>query len=127
MRIVGFFTAIALFTLSAVPAQAFEGYPAQLTNQFVSWCSTSQNQPQTVCSCAVDQAAVQIPAASLVVFLNAAEGTGMAAVSKGAGVTALQIVTSCAASSGGTTGAAVGAGVGAAVGAATGMMGGFGN
>ncbi|PHS76791.1 MAG: hypothetical protein COB59_10465 [Rhodospirillaceae bacterium] len=122
MRILGFFIAVASLGLSGAAAHAVESYPVDLTNQFVSWCSTSQNQPQTVCSCAVNQAQVQIPAASLASFLNADEGNAMVAVSQGAGVTALQIVTSCAASSGGTTGAAVGA----AVGAATGMLGGFG-
>ena len=65
MRIFGFLAIVSVLGLSSFSAQAFEGYPADLTNQFVSWCSTSQNQSQTVCSCAVNQAAVQIPAASL--------------------------------------------------------------
>lgn len=122
MRVFSFVATVSILGLSSLSAQALEGYPADLTSKFVSWCSTSQNQPQTVCSCAVNQAAVQIPAASLASFLSAAEGNGMTAVSQGTGVTALQIVTSCAAGSGGATGAAVGA----AVGAATGMLGGFG-
>jgi len=122
MRLPLFSAAIVVTVLSGVEAQAIEGYSADLTNQFVSWCSTSQNQPQTVCSCAVNQASVQIPAAGLASFLNAPQGSGLAATSQGVGASALQIVTACAASSGGGSGAAVGA----AIGAAGGLLGSYG-
>jgi len=86
--------------LTVMPENAAGSYSARLVDQFVSWCTTSQNQPQTVCSCAVNKAAIEISASSMASFLNASSGNGMAAMSQGVGATALQIVTTCAASSG---------------------------
>jgi len=99
MRFSALFAALAVTFITSVPAQALESYPAQLTSQFVSWCTTAQNQPQTVCSCAVSQASAQIPAVSMASFLNAPEGAGMTSASQSVGVAALQIVTTCAAAS----------------------------
>lgn len=93
--------------LSSPSAQALQSYPAELSNQFVSWCTQAQGQPQTVCSCAVSKAAVQIPATAMASFLSAAEGGGMVNMTAGVGATSLQIVTTCAAGSGGEAGAAL--------------------
>ena len=99
MRVTPVFVVLAALVVSSVSAEAAQSYPAELTSQFVSWCTSTQNQPQTVCSCAVSQATVQIPAVGMASFLNAPEGTGMAATSTGVGAAALQILTVCAAGS----------------------------
>lgn len=92
--------------MSAAPASAIEAYPAALAQQFVGWCTGAQNQPQTVCSCALNKAALEIPASAMASFLGAAQGGAMAATATGVGATALQIVTTCAAggNAGGSTG-----------------------
>jgi len=89
-------TAFILFaTLMGGPAQGLENYPAEVSEQFMSWCSRTQDQPQSVCSCALNKAALEIPASALASFLNAAEGGGMSASTQGVGATALQIVGTC--------------------------------
>ena len=87
--------------LSSASAQALQSYPAELSSQFVSWCTQAQGQPQTVCSCAVNKAALEIPAAAMASFLSAAEGGGVVSMTTGVGATSLQIVTTCAAGAGG--------------------------
>jgi len=108
MRLSFLFAAGAVVLLSAASAQALESYPAGVTDQFVSWCTGTQNQPETVCSCAVKKAALEIPASAMASFLAAAEGGGMAATAKGVGATTVSIVTVCA-TSGGSTGSTGGA------------------
>jgi len=104
MRISVLCAAAATVLLTALPARALESYPAELSTQFTSWCTQTQGQPQTVCSCALNKAALEIPASALASFLNASAGGGLAASAQGVGVTAVQIVTTCA-TSGGSTGA----------------------
>ena len=98
MRISLISAATFAMLFSAAPAQALESYPAELSNQFVSWCTTDQNQPQTVCSCALNKAALEIPTTAIASFLSAADGGGLAMTTQGVGATTLQIVTTCAAS-----------------------------
>ncbi|MBL4748492.1 MAG: hypothetical protein JKY17_06945 [Magnetovibrio sp.] len=102
-----YFAVATMVALSSIPAHALENYPARLTQKFVSWCSTAQHQPQTVCSCALHQAMVQIPAIGMSSFLSVAARNGVMAASHGVGATALKIVTTCAVSRG-TTGADAG-------------------
>ena len=98
-------TAIISVLLSSAPVLALESYSTDLSNQFTSWCTATQGQPQTVCSCAVNKAALEIPASALASFLNAPEGSAMAITASGVGATALQIVTTCTLADGaGTTG-----------------------
>lgn len=93
----------AVLALGVPAAHAIEAYPAELAQQFVGWCTGAQGQPQTVCSCAVQKAALEIPASAMASFLGAAEGGGMAATATGVGATALQIVTTCAGMGGGSS------------------------
>ncbi len=107
MRVAVFLSTLAVALFASLPADALEGYPAEVTNQFVSWCTGTQNQPETVCSCAVNKAALEIPAAAMASFLSAAEGGAATSMSQGVGATTLQIVTTCvtsasSGSSGGT-------------------------
>ena len=104
MRIFAVCAAAATVLLTASPAFALESYPADLNNQFTSWCTETRGQPQTVCSCALNKAALEIPASALASFLNASAGGGLAASAQGVGVTAVQIVATCA-GGGGNTGA----------------------
>ncbi|MBC8269814.1 MAG: hypothetical protein H8E36_13785, partial [Rhodospirillaceae bacterium] len=90
MRIAFSFAALVAFLLANPQAHALDAYPAELTNQFVAWCTGSQNQPETVCTCAVNKAALEIPAAAMASFLSATEGGGVASVSSGVGATSLQ-------------------------------------
>lgn len=100
------FSGALVAVMFAVPASAIEAYPAALAQQFVGWCTGERNQPQTVCSCAVSKAALEIPASAMASFLASAQGGAMAATATGVGATALQIVTTCAAGgSGGSSGA----------------------
>lgn len=94
-------TAAAGLIATSFPAKAIDAYAPALTEQFVGWCTGTQNQPQTVCSCAVSKAALEIPASAMASFLSAAEGGGMMATAQGVGATALQIITTCAAGGGG--------------------------
>ena len=97
---------LAAALLSGTPALALESYPTGVTEQFNSWCTGSQGQPQTVCSCAMTKAALEIPAAAMASFLSASAGSGMVATAQGVGTTTLQIIAACAAAGGntGTTG-----------------------
>ena len=103
MRFSFVYAAAAAVLLFGTPAKALESYPAGVTDQFLSWCTGAQNQPETVCSCAAKKAALEIPASAMASFLAAAEGGGMAATAKGVGATTVSIVTVCA-TSGGSTG-----------------------
>lgn len=107
MRITYVMAVLVPTLLSSAQALALQAYPAELSSQFVSWCTQSQGQPQTVCSCAVNKAALEIPASAMASFLSAAEGGGMALMAQGVGATSVQIVTTCAASAGGTSGSAL--------------------
>ncbi|MBL6932509.1 MAG: hypothetical protein ISR45_06125 [Rhodospirillales bacterium] len=98
---------LASIVLSGPPAQALESYPADVTDQFMSWCSRDQGQPQTICSCALGKAALEIPASAMASFLSAAEGGGMAATASGIGATTVSIFATCA-SAGGSSGTAGG-------------------
>jgi|GEM_PF-2655136 len=100
------------------PVQAVESYPAAISEQFMSWCTRSQDQPQTVCSCALNKAVVEIPVTAMSSFLVSAEGGGVAATTTGVGVTALQIVTTCAVAGGdtGSTGGSMLKGLGSSLG-----------
>ena len=73
-----------------------QSYGSDLGQKFTDWCSVSQGQPATVCSCAASKAAIEIPATAMASFLAAPEGSAAATVSAGVGATALQIVTTCA-------------------------------
>ena len=72
-------------------------YGEATASKFTEWCTTTQGQPATVCSCALSKAAIEIPAATMSSFLAAPEGGAMATVGAGVGATALQIVATCAA------------------------------
>ena len=98
-----------LFSTVALSAYAQSSYPAQLASDFTNWCTVQQGQPATVCSCAVENAATQIPAVAMASFLAAPEGAAAASVTSGVGATAAQVVTSCAAGVSPTAGAAIGA------------------
>lgn len=93
----------------ALSASAQSSYPAQLASDFTNWCTAKQGQPATVCSCAVQNAAAQVPAAAMASFLAAPQGAAAATVTSGVGATAVQVVTSCAAGVSPTAGAAIGA------------------
>lgn len=93
---------VTVAVLVSAPVHALESYPKEITDQFMSWCARSQNQPQTVCTCAVNRAATEIPENAMVSFLAAPEGAGMATTGAGVSATILQIVTSCASSGSGT-------------------------
>mgnify|MGYP006995576878 FL=1 len=95
MRATIFFSTLAVALFASLPADALDGYPAEVTSQFVSWCTGTQNQPETICSCAVNKAAMEIPATAMASFLSAAEGGATASMSQGVGATTLQIVTTC--------------------------------
>ena len=90
-------------------ASAQTAYPAQLAADFTDWCSAKQGQSTSVCSCALDGVTTQIPAAAMASFLAAPEGAAMASVSSGAGLTAVQVVTTCASGASPAAGAAIGA------------------
>ena len=102
-----FFVALISFPLTAKA----QSYGSDLTQGFTEWCSVTQGQPATVCSCAVSKAAIEIPATAMASFLAAPEGSATATVSAGVGATALQIVSTCAvtASSPARSGGAAGA------------------
>jgi hypothetical protein len=105
MRIAFSFAAFVAALLVSQQARALDSYPAEVSNQFAAWCTGSQNQPETVCTCAINKAALEIPAAAMASFLSAAEGGGVASVSSGVGATTLQIITTCVTgSSSGSTG-----------------------
>lgn len=95
-----FFSALFISSLSGA-ALAMDGYPAALQNQFTGWC-TGQSYSAQVCGCAASQAAVQIPAVAMTSFLAASEGQGTAALSTSVGISAVQIITTCAATSSGS-------------------------
>ncbi|NQU58538.1 MAG: hypothetical protein HQ513_15005 [Rhodospirillales bacterium] len=95
MRVAVFFTTVAVALFASLPADAIEGYPAEVTNQFVSWCTGTQNQPETVCTCAINKATLEIPAAAMASFLSAAEGGAATSMSSGVGATTLQIIATC--------------------------------
>ncbi|MCW8916837.1 MAG: hypothetical protein OQK24_13425 [Magnetovibrio sp.] len=82
-------------------AHALDSYPSELQGQFTGWC-TGEGYTAQVCGCALDQAVVQIPAVAMTSFLAAEEGQGTAALSTSVGVSAVQIVTTCAATSSGS-------------------------
>lgn len=98
--------ALATLLLTGSPAAALDSYPAETTDQFMSWCMRSQDQPQSVCSCAINKAVIEIPTSAMASFLASTEGGGMTSTMTGVGATALGIVASCAAAGGdtGTTG-----------------------
>jgi hypothetical protein len=104
MRIAFSFAALVVVLLTSLQARALDAYPAEVTNQFVAWCTGTQDQPETVCTCAVNKAALEIPAAAMASFLSAAEDGGVASVSSGVGATSLQIITVCVTSSSPTGG-----------------------
>ncbi len=106
MRLPITLSAVITVLLSSAPVLALESYPADLSNQFVSWCTTTQGQPETVCSCAVSKAALEIPTVAMASFLSAPEGSATALAASGVGATALQIVTTCTLA--GSTGTATG-------------------
>jgi len=95
MRVTVVLAALVAALLTSLPVHALDGYPADVTNQFVSWCTGSQNQPETVCTCAINKASLEIPAAAMASFLSAAEGGAATSMSSGVGATTLQIVTTC--------------------------------
>lgn len=104
---------LSVLSLSLSPAAwAQTSYSSELVSTFTNWCTVTQGQPATVCSCALDKAVQQIPAAALASYLAAPTGAGGATATSSVGVSAVQIVTACASGSSA-------AGVGAAVGAAT--------
>jgi hypothetical protein len=103
MRYFSILTVMAATVMFSAPLSALESYPAEIGNQFLSWCSRTQEQPQTVCSCALNKAALEIPASAMASFLSASEGTSMVFMSQGVGATTVQIVATCA-TAGGSTG-----------------------
>lgn len=92
----------AFFSILPGAALALEAYPSDVQNQFTGWC-TGQSYSAQVCSCAASQAAVQIPVVAMTSFLASAEGQGTAAMSTSVGVSAVQIITTCAATSKGSS------------------------
>ncbi|MBL4615669.1 MAG: hypothetical protein JKY27_12455 [Magnetovibrio sp.] len=90
-------SAVVLFGLPSA-SLALEAYSPALQDQFTGWC-TEQSYSAQVCGCAVSQAAVQIPAVALTSFLASAEGQGTAALSSSVSISAVQIITTCAATS----------------------------
>ncbi|MEG3618665.1 hypothetical protein V5T82_09380 [Magnetovibrio sp. PR-2] len=88
----------ATAVLLSTPALALDGYSTETQNLFTGWC-TGEGYTAKVCGCALDQSMVQIPAVAMTSFLTAAEGEGTAAMSTSVGVSAVQIVTTCAATS----------------------------
>ena len=102
MRFTVVFASAVATLLSSAPLQALEGYPSGVSDQFMSWCSRAQNQPPTVCSCAIDKATLEIPASAMASFLGSAEGGGVTSMSTSVGATAVSIIASCAAAGGGT-------------------------
>lgn len=98
--------------LAAERAEA-QTYSSDLSQKFTQWCTTSQNQPATVCSCAVSKAAIEIPATAMASFLAAPAGSGTAMVGGSVGATALQIVTTCATTASGQAGSALSSGLNA--------------
>ncbi len=88
----------ATAALLSTQALALDGYSAETQNMFTGWC-TGEGYTAQVCGCALDQAMIQIPPVAMTSFLTAAEGEGTAAMSTSVGVSAVQIVTTCAATS----------------------------
>jgi len=86
-------------------ALAQDSYIPNLQNSFVGWCA-GQSYSAKVCKCAVSQAAVQIPATAMASFLAAADsqdqGQITAALSTSVGVSTVQILTTCSATSSGS-------------------------
>ena len=107
----------ATAALLSTPALALDGYSSETKDMFTGWC-TGEGYTAQVCGCALDQSMVQIPPMAMASFLNAAEGEGTAAMSTSVGISAVQIVTTCAATSSGS-----GSGTGDAVKALGGMFG----
>ncbi|WP_139134959.1 hypothetical protein [Magnetovibrio blakemorei] len=106
------------FTSLTGATWALDGYPPALQNQFNGWC-TGQGYTAQICSCAVSKAAIEIPTVAMTSYLAAAEGSAAATVSTGVGATAVQIITTCSASTSGgsVAGAAATAGAIGAAGA----------
>lgn len=105
-----------MFTSLTSAAWALDGYPPALQDQFNGWC-TGQGYTAQICSCAVSKAAIEIPTVAMTSYLAAAEGSATATVSTGVGATAVQIITTCSASSSGGS-AATAAATAGAIGAA---------
>jgi len=102
--------ALAAALLCVTPARAVEQYSTGITDQFLSWCTTDQGQPESVCSCAIRKAPIEIPAAAMASFLSASEGGGMASSAQGAAATSAQIIATCvtgSATSGATGGSSL--------------------
>jgi len=93
----------------AFAANAHAAYSSSLAADFTDWCTAKQGQPASVCTCALDSAMQQIPAASLAAYLAAPEGAATTSVSASVGASAVQIVTTCASGASPATGAAIGA------------------
>jgi len=93
----------------AFAANAHAVYSSSLAADFTDWCTAKQGQPATVCTCALDRAAQQIPATAMASFLAAPAGAATATVSSGVGLNAVQIVTACASNASPAAGAAIGA------------------
>lgn len=91
------FSAATAVLLSA-PAIAADSYSTETQSAFTGWC-TGEGYTAQVCGCALNQAMVQIPAVAMTSFLAAGEGQGTAAASTSVGISAMQIVTTCAATS----------------------------
>ena len=92
----------ATIILLSAPALALDGYSSETQTAFTSWCN-GEGYTAQVCGCALDQAMVQIPPVAMTSFLAAAEGEGTAAMSTSVGISAVQIVTTCAATSSGSS------------------------
>ena len=92
--------ATSVAAILPVHAMALDSYPAELVSSFTGWC-TGEGYTAQICSCAVTKAPMEIPAAAMASYLAAAEGQGTATVSAGVGATAMQIVTTGAATSSG--------------------------
>jgi hypothetical protein len=99
------FATLATALLSFTPAGAVEQYPTGVSDQFLSWCTTDQGQPESVSSCAIRKAPIEIPAAAMASFLSAAEGGGMTSTTQGVASTSVQIIATCVtgSASGGAT------------------------
>lgn len=100
------FANLATALLSFTPAGAVEQYPTGMSDQFLSWCITDQGQPESVCSCAIRKAPIEIPAAAMASFLSDAEGGGMTSTTQGVASTSVQIIATfvTGSTSGGATG-----------------------
>lgn len=107
----------ATAALLSTPALALDSYSSETQSAFTGWC-TGEGYTAQVCGCALNQAMVQIPPMAMTSFLAAAEGEGTAAMSTSVGISAVQIVTTCAATSSGSS-----SGTGNAINALGGMFG----